>query len=141
MAKKSSSDGDGERLAAEMVEHFGFEPRFYQALPESAIAHAWGAQRDFELGETAIPNRYKELIGLAIAAHIKCRYCIYFHTQAAKANGATDEELREAVFMGGFTVQFSNSLTGMQVDLDEFKEEVDRAVSFMASGSRPEAHQ
>jgi AhpD family alkylhydroperoxidase len=123
-----------------MVEHFGFEPRYYQALPEVLQPHAWGAQRDFELGETAIPTRYKELIGLAVAAHMKCRYCIYFHSQNARALGATDEEMREAVAMGGYTALFSNTLTGMQTDLDEFKEEVDRAVAFMTAGAHPGAH-
>jgi len=84
-----------------------------------------------ELGETAIPNRYKELIGLAVAAHLKCRYCIYFHTRAAQAFGATDEQLREACAMGGLTVLYSNAITGMQIDLERFKQEVDRAIEYV----------
>ena len=87
-------------------------------------------------GRDAIPQKYKELIGLAVAAHIKCRYCIYFHEQAARAQGASDEELREACFMGGMTVQFSNALTGMRYDLDVFKAEVDRAVEYMTRAAR-----
>jgi AhpD family alkylhydroperoxidase len=118
-------------IARELTEHFGFVPDFYRAIPEHALAAAWGLHRDFELGETAIPNRYKELIGLAVAAHIKCRYCIYYHTQNARALGASDEELREACMMGGLTVQFSNAITGMQVDLERFKQEVDRAVEYL----------
>ena len=50
---------------------------------------------------------------------------------SARAFGASDEELREACFMGGFTVQFSNVLTGMQYDLDKFRGEVDRGMQFM----------
>jgi AhpD family alkylhydroperoxidase len=117
----------------EMTEYFGFVPKFCkQALPEASHDDQWAVMRDFELAETVLPNKTKELIGLAVAAHIKCRYCIHFHTQAAKAFGATDEELREAVYMGGFTVQMSNALTGMQVDLDGFKEETNRAIAHMA---------
>jgi AhpD family alkylhydroperoxidase len=130
----ATSSGNGSKqIENELTAHFGFVPHFYQALPESALGHEWAIQRDLELGDTLIPQKYKELIGLAVAAHIKCRYCIYFHTQGARAHGASDEELKEACFIGGMTVQFSNSLTGMQVDLEQFKDEVDRAVGYMTS--------
>ncbi len=135
MARAAS---DRNEMQREMRERFGFVPDFYATLPESAEVQAWAAQRDFELAETALPNKYKELIGLAVAAHIKCRYCIYFHSQAARAFGATDEELREACFMGGLTVQFSNALTGMRYDLDRFIGEVDRAVGYMTEHAHPQ---
>ena len=126
--------GNGtKQMQQEMTAHFGFVPDFYSTLPATALPDAWGAHRDFELAETAIPNKYKELIGLAVAAHIKCRYCIYFHSQAARANGASDEELKEACFMGGLTVQYSNTITGMRYDLEKFQREVDRAVNYMTS--------
>lgn len=127
------SGNGSKQIEKEMIAHFGFAPDFYKTLPHAGLPAAWGAHRDFELAETAIPNKYKELIGLAIAAHIKCRYCIYFHQQAAIANGATEEELKEAVFMGGLTVQYSNTITGMRYDFDKFQGEVDRAVEFMTT--------
>ena len=126
------TSGDGSKeIEREMIAHFGFFPEFYGTLPRSTLPTEWAVHRDFELAETAIPNKYKELIGLAVAAHIKCRYCIYFHEQAAIAYGATEEELKEACFMGGMTVQFSNALTGMQYDLERFRDEVDRGIQFM----------
>jgi AhpD family alkylhydroperoxidase len=139
MAKTTHGNNGSKQIENEMVAQFGFAPDFYQTLPERALPAAWALHRDFELAETAIPRRYKELIGLAVAAHLKCRYCVYFHTEAARANGASDEELREAVTMGGLTVLFSNTLTGMQVDLDHFQEEVDRAVEHMTQmgGEQP----
>ena len=129
----AKSGNGSKQIEQEMIARFGFAPEFYQALPASALVEEWGVQRDFELAETAIPNKYKELIGLAVAAHIKCRYCVYFHTEGAKAFGASDEELKEAVFMGGMTAQYSNALTGMQVELDHFKHEVDRAIEHLTS--------
>lgn len=129
------SGNGSKQIQQEMIAHFGFAPDFYSTLPRAGLPNAWAAHRDFELAETAIPNRYKELIGLAIAAHIKCRYCIYFHTQAARANGATDEELKEAVFMGGLTVEYSNTITGMRYDFEKFQREVDQAVDFMTQQS------
>jgi AhpD family alkylhydroperoxidase len=132
MANPKSGNGS-KQIEQEMIAHFGFAPGFYQTLPKAALADAWGDHRDFELAETAIPNKYKELIGLAVAAHIKCRYCIYFHSQAARAHGATDEELKEACFMGGITAQYSNAITGMRYDLEQFQKEVDRAIEHMTS--------
>ena len=127
----AKSGNGSKQIEQEMIATFGFAPDFYKTLPRASLAHEWAVHRDFELSETAIPNKYKELIGVAIAAHIKCRYCIYFHTQAARAFGATDEELKEAVFMGGMTVQYSNSITGMRYDFEKFQGEVDRAIEFM----------
>lgn len=128
-----------KEIEKDIEKHFGFVPEFIRTMPEPALPGAWSLQRDVELGESAIPNKYKELIGLAVAAHIKCRYCIYFHTKAARLHGATDEELREAIAMSGLTALFSNQITGMQTDLDSFKREVDRAVDYVVAHS-PEAH-
>ena len=127
------SGNGSKQIEQEMIAHFGFVPEFYDTLPQAALPHEWAAHRDFELAETAIPNKYKELIGLAVAAHIKCRYCMYFHSQAALAHGASDEELKEACFMGGLTVQYSNAISGAGYDLEKFQREVDRAVDFMTS--------
>lgn len=122
-----------EHAKKEMKEAFGFVPGFYEAVPEVARADAWGVQRDLELSDTALDHKTKELIGLAISAHIKCKYCIHFHTEAARAFGATDQEIREANAMGGMTVMMSNAITGSQVDFDKFRQEVDRGIAHMTS--------
>ena len=127
MAKTSQQSGS---VRKEMEQTFGFVPGFFlQSLPQHAHDQEWAVFHGFQLGETALPNKTKELIGLAVAAHIKCKYCIYFHTEAARAMGASEEELKEACFMGGHTVQMSNVLTGAQLDLEAFKREVDRAIA------------
>lgn len=126
-----------EQARREMEEMFGFVPQFYEALPESARSDCWGIQRDLELSETALDNKTKELIGLAMAAHIKCRYCIHFHTEAARAHGASDAELREACAMGGLTVLFSNMITGTQTDFERFKTETNRALQHVMSKAGP----
>lgn len=134
------AQGPGRNSSSqEMKDLFGFVPKFYDAIPASVREDQWSTQRDLELSETAIPLKYKELIGLAIAAHIKCGYCIYFHTQAAKAFGASDEELKEASYMGGFTVQMSNAITGARVDIDQFRSEVDRAIQHLKTHAQPTA--
>ena len=102
---------------------FKFAPDWIKAVPESAAGDIWGLLKDVQLQKTAIPNKYKELIGLAVAATIKCRYCIFFHTEAAKANGATDDEIKEAILMGGATNLFSTWINGTEYDFDKFKKE------------------
>ena len=69
--------------------------------------------------DTALDGKTKELMGLAVAAQIPCSYCVYFHTAAAKANGATDEEIKEAVAMAAIVRHWSTVLNGMQVDLGD----------------------
>ena len=102
---------------------FKFAPDWIKEVPESAAGDIWGLLKDVQLQKTAIPNKYKELIGLAMAATIKCRYCIFFHTEADKANGATDDEIKEALLMGGATNLFSTWINGSEYDFDKFKRE------------------
>jgi AhpD family alkylhydroperoxidase len=47
----------------------------------------------------AIPRRYRELIAVAVACTTQCPYCIEVHAKAAKASGATREELAESAFL------------------------------------------
>lgn len=104
----------------------GSVPGFFKALPQFGIAGAWAEFKTVELNpDTALNAKTKQLIGLAVAAQIPCTYCIYFHTAAAKANGATDEEISEAVAMAAISRHWSTVLNGMQVDLTAFKADTD----------------
>jgi AhpD family alkylhydroperoxidase len=47
----------------------------------------------------AIPRKYRELIAVAVACTTQCPYCIEVHAKAAKASGATREELAEAALL------------------------------------------
>lgn len=47
----------------------------------------------------AIPKKYRELIAIAVAATTQCPYCIEGHAKAAKAAGATREEVAEAALL------------------------------------------
>lgn len=44
----------------------------------------------------AIPRKYRELIALGVAFTTQCPYCIEVHTKAAKAAGASREEVTES---------------------------------------------
>jgi AhpD family alkylhydroperoxidase len=104
----------------------GMVPGFFKVFPQSGIAGAWAEFKTIQLNpDTKLNGKTKELIGLAVAAQIPCTYCIYFHTAAAKANGATDEEIGEAVAMAAISRHWSTVLNGMQVDLAAFKNDTD----------------
>jgi AhpD family alkylhydroperoxidase len=49
--------------------------------------------------EGAIPRKYRELIALAVACTTQCPYCIEVHTKAAKAAGASREEITESALL------------------------------------------
>jgi AhpD family alkylhydroperoxidase len=76
------------------------------------------------------------LIGLAVASQIPCSYCVYFHTVSAKATGATDEEIKEAVAQGAMVRHWSMVINGAQIDLEEFKKEFQGMLEYMAEKSK-----
>ncbi len=63
------------------------------------------------------------MIGPAIAANIKCPYCQYDHLNAAKLEGATDEELAEVYYLASFTSRWSAMVHAQNYDLETFIKE------------------
>lgn len=120
---------------AEMKEMFGTVIGFVDQIPDEFIAEEWDVMKRLQFGETLIPNRYKELIGLGIAAATRCRYCTLFHTEAAKLFGASDEEVQEAVHYGKLVSGWSFYLNGLRVDEHDFADEVRRVVEYVRAQS------
>lgn len=112
----------------EMKEMLGLVPSFFQEIGDEYLDFEWELFKKLELGDTLIPNKYKELMGIAIHSESKCRYCTLFHTEAAKLFGATDEEIQEAVHYAKMSLGWSAYLNGMQTDYDEFAEEMEDIV-------------
>jgi AhpD family alkylhydroperoxidase len=46
-----------------------------------------------------VPQKYRELMAVAVAHTTQCAYCIRVHTLAAKKAGASKEEVAEAIFV------------------------------------------
>jgi len=118
---------------AEIRETLGLLPGFFESLPEALLESEWESFKGIELNETAIPNKYKELIGIAVSGATRCRYCVYFHTEAARLFGATDEEINEASLMAMHTMAWSTYLNASQYDYDRFVREVDQAAAYIQS--------
>src|SRR5690242_21317233 len=62
-------------------------------------AEAFKAFSHSVFAEGAIPAKTKQLIAVAVAHVTQCPYCIRGHTAAALQNGATAEEIMEAIWV------------------------------------------
>jgi AhpD family alkylhydroperoxidase len=107
----------------EITEALGLVPQWMEQLPDGALQGFWGIARDFWLKETKIPNKYKELIGIAVSGATRCKYCVLFHTEAARLFGATDEEIAEASMMSSLTMCASTFINAQQIDYEKFRQE------------------
>jgi AhpD family alkylhydroperoxidase len=118
-------------VEAEIRNTLGLVPSFWNSVPDSLIESEWRSFVAIELAETAIPNKYKELLGIAVSGATRCRYCAYFHTEAARLFGATDEEIAEASLMAKHTMGWSTYLNAMAFDYDEFVAEFDQIAAYI----------
>jgi AhpD family alkylhydroperoxidase len=129
----SAGDANADATYKDIEATLGMVPGFFRLFPAVGIAGAWDEFKMFQLNpNTALDGKTKELIGLAVAAQVPCQYCIYFHTAAARANGATDEEIKEAVAMAAMTRHWSTVLNGMDADLVAFKHDTDTVLQLAA---------
>ena len=118
---------DRPAVDREIEETLGINPTFFRDVPDYLLPTEWESFKRLELSDdTAIPPKYKELIGLAVSGATRCRYCVHFHTESARLNGATEEEIRETALMAKHTMGWSTYLNTMGYDFDEFVREFDQ---------------
>jgi AhpD family alkylhydroperoxidase len=124
----------------EIEETFGLVPEFFKKVPDYLLPSEWASFKNLELSDqTALPNKYKELIGLAVSGATRCRYCAYFHAEAARLFGASEDEITETALIAKNTMGWSTFLNTLQFDYDKFVAEFDQAVAHvreqMAAGA------
>jgi len=122
-----------QQVYQEIEETFGLVPSMFKSIPDSSLEAEWQLFKRVQLEEGPIPAKYRELIGLAIAGVIKCRYCAFYHTEVAKLFGATDEEIEDAVHFAKSTTGWSTYVNGLQLDFDQFKDEILQACEHVRS--------
>lgn len=120
-----------QEIYAEVKQKLGLVPEWLSSMPESALSGFWSMARDFWLQETKIPNKYKELIGVAISGATRCKYCALFHTEAARLFGATNDEVAEASMMGALSMCGSTFINAQQIDYEKFKQETRDIVNYV----------
>lgn len=105
-------------------------PKFYKdTYPEHALKSRLEGDRVLVGDHAKLDAKTRELIALGVSAQIPCVYCVYVHTKNARAAGATEAEIREAVATAAHVRHWSTVLNGMSYDLDAFKAEVDKMQS------------
>ncbi len=122
-------------VEADIRDTLGLVPSFFTAVPDTLIESEWASFKAIELAETAIPNKYKELIGLAVSGATRCRYCAYFHAEAARLFGAGEDEIAEAALMAKHTMGWSTYLNTLLVDYDTFAAELDQITAYVRSSA------
>jgi len=130
-----------EQIYKEIEGMFGLVPSMFKVVPDGSLDLEWQLFKRVQFDDGPIPNKYRELIGVAIAAATKCRYCSVYHTEVAKLNGATEAEIEDAVHYAKSSAGWSTYINGLQLDYDQFKAEVLEACehvrSTLASASTP----
>src|SRR5450755_340563 len=126
---------DRHETERDIEESFGLVPEFFRRVPDYLLPSEWASFKSLELSDqTAIPNKYKELIGLAVSGATRCRYCCYFHTEAARLFGATEDEITETALIAKNTMGWSTYLNTLQFDYDAFTVEFDRVTAHIREG-------
>ena len=111
-------------VEADIRQTLGLVPTFFSEIPDDTLGYEWALFKRLELGETAIPGKYKELLMVAVHSETRCRFCLLFHTVAARLQGASEEEIQEAVHLAKHTVGWSAYVNGMQTDYERFAAEL-----------------
>jgi AhpD family alkylhydroperoxidase len=113
-----------EKVYAEIKETLGQVPGFFEEMPDECIEGEWQLFKAFELEESSIPPKYRELIGVAIASAGHCWYCTNFHSALAHFHGASEREIKEAALLAKFGTGWSSYLNGINYDKEQFKREL-----------------
>jgi AhpD family alkylhydroperoxidase len=122
-----------KQIYAQIEDALGLVPTFFKSLPDSTLELEWNLFNKVQNEPGPVPNKYRELIGVAISAVTRCRYCAYFHTEMAKLNGATDAEIEDAVHYAKSSAGWSTYLNGLQTDYEQFTKEVQQVCRHVRS--------
>lgn len=133
LSAQTTADKEYQQTKEEIKNTLGIFPSFFEAVPKQAMPGMWAYFKSTTLNpDNVIPPKYRELMQLAIASQIPCEYCVFFHTESAKAYGATEKEIKEAIVHGTSTRAWSMIIQGNQVDMEQFKDEYREMMSYMA---------
>lgn len=120
----AADEASYETALRDIEQTLGFVPTFMRQMPKAGFAGAWQQLKDLEFNEnTSLPPKVKTLIALGVVSQIPCNYCIWVASGSARAAGATEEEIGEAVAVAATERYWSTILNGLQADLATFKTE------------------
>ena len=121
-----------EETVKEIELTFGILPGFFKNTPKDILPQMWPLFKKYQIGESAIPQKYREMMMLAAAAATKCPYCQTYHKEVSKMWGATEEELNELAVVVGQTSFWSNVLHTQNYDYNTFVKELEQIKDYMS---------
>ena len=89
-----------------------------QTLPDQVQKPHWDEYQAVMNPAGALDAKTKQLIALGVAAQIPCAYCVFAHTKFAKAAGATDAQIKEAIAAAALVRFNSTMLNGSDGGLE-----------------------
>ena len=114
-----------EETIKEIENTFGVVPGFMKNTPKDILPQMWPLFKKYQMGESVIPPKYREMMMIAASAAVKCPYCQTYHREVSKMMwGASDEELDELAVIVGQTSFWSNVLHTQNYDLNTFAKEL-----------------
>jgi len=113
-----------EMVYDEMKNILGFVPLCFEKMSHSTLNIEWHLIKQLWFADGPISQKYRHLMGLAIASAQKATHSVVVHTGLARGFGATDEEIEFIVHYTKSDVGWSAYLYGKQVDFDKFRNEI-----------------
>jgi AhpD family alkylhydroperoxidase len=120
-----------EETIKDIQKTFSIVPGFMKNTPKDVLLQTWPLFKKYQLGESVIPKKYREMMMLAAAAAVKCPYCQTYHKEVSKMWGASEEELNELAAVVAFTAFWSNVLHTQNYDYNTFVTELKQIGEYM----------
>ena len=125
-----------EETISEIEKTLGTVPGFMKDTPKDLLPQMWPLFKKYQLGQSVIPEKYREMMMLAAAAAVKCPYCQTYHKEVSKMWGASDDELNELAVVVANTAFWSNILHTQNYDYDTFVKELKQIGEYMAKNKK-----
>lgn len=131
-----SQSSEYKKAKAEIIQTLGTVPQFIDAVPEQMLPMAWELFKSSDNPANEIPAKYVELIKLSVSAQIPCQYCVLAHRVNAKAAGASEKEIKEAVMHGAWVRHWSTLAQSTTMELKAFEKEYMGIVEYMTKKAK-----
>ncbi len=121
-----------EETVKDIEKTMGILPGFFKDTPKDVLPQMWPLFKKYQIGDSVIPKKYREMMMLASAAATKCPYCQTYHREVAKMFGATEPELQELAVIVAASAFWSNVLHVDNYDYDTFVKELGLIGEYMS---------
>jgi AhpD family alkylhydroperoxidase len=115
----------------DIKETLGLIPAIFKCLPDATLEEEWHLFKSIRLDTGMVPNKYRELIGLSIAAATNCRLSAIMHAELARAAGATDDEIEEALHFAKLCMGWNTYMAGTDIDPENLRNEMRQVSAYL----------